>query len=453
MDIWLPDFKKVETHIPAIIPDNPEQRWERGPDIDPDSKMPFGRWHPEYPRTISRSGIADRIADGIAEKLSPDKASLWVYREYKWWTSNPMSCPGTVYVVLIAQYWAVEQVDRNSLAAALVRVHEAVEEAAGNVAADAQPGPKSGPRLLAELAQRITCPGSDCVWSEEDYGTHRWSLPLQVPKPAKVLEFHRPQCSEYVYFAGVKKITCAKRPVEGGSQTVLTPPASGTGPDLPLGGPLPSAAPPAEGPPATPQPPPSGNWTQPWVGVPVSEEPPATPQPPVKEPTRRVGSRVSRWGVGGAVVAVGLVAAVAFGQGTFGTAQQHPATPIATAAPTATATPNPTQQVLQLVTRFGNDLVHDNGADAHTLITPQLQAQMTVQQLTAILKAPPGYIFDAFAIDPTSVRITGTSATARGTLTETCPPNNTVQRVVYAYQVDQQPDGSWRVASEQPVSH
>jgi hypothetical protein len=160
-------------------------------------------------------------------------------------------------------------------------------------------------------------------------------------------------------------------------------------------------------------------------------------------------------GVGGAVLLLGLLAvAVVFGRGAVGTVH-HPATPTPTAAPTATATPDATelaQQVVRVVARFGNDLLRDDGADAYTLLTPQVQAKTTPQQMTVNLKAPPDFLYVGFVVDPASVTVTGTSATVRATVTETFIPANNQNRVVIEFHLAQQPDGSWRLAEEHIVS-
>jgi hypothetical protein len=167
------------------------------------------------------------------------------------------------------------------------------------------------------------------------------------------------------------------------------------------------------------------------------------------------GYRVPLWGAGGAVLLLALLAvAVVYGRGAVGAAH-HPATPRATAAPTATATPDAVelaQQAVRVVARFENDFLQDDGADAYTLLTPQEQAQITPQQLTANFKAPDGIVYVSFVVDPASVTVTGASATVRATLTEIDTLANNQNHIVYEFQLARQPDGSWRLASSQVVS-
>jgi hypothetical protein len=199
----------------------------------------------------------------------------------------------------------------------------------------------------------------------------------------------------------------------------------------------------------------------------LGAEPADTPQaqraeePSDTEPTRHVGRRVPLWWAGGAVLLLALLGvAIVFGRGALGTAQ-HAVTPSATAtatatpAPTATATPDAVelaQQVVRVVARFETDFLQDDGADAYTLLTPQEQAQITPQQMTDNFKAPPDIVYVSFVVDPASVTVTGTSATVRATLTEIDTRANNQNHIVYEFHLDQQPDGSWRLASSQVVS-
>jgi len=160
-----------------------------------------------------------------------------------------------------------------------------------------------------------------------------------------------------------------------------------------------------------------------------------------KESKPKVGIRGIVWGVLSGVVVLALVGvAVTHTLGVFGSTQHS-----ATAAVVATPTGDQTHFVLQVATSFGNDMWHDNGADAYMLLTPQAQAQTTPQKLTASLKPPSNVVVVNWDVDPVRSNIYDFHASVIGDLT--VKADNSYSTAITEFDMDQQPDGSWRVAT------
>jgi hypothetical protein len=154
-----------------------------------------------------------------------------------------------------------------------------------------------------------------------------------------------------------------------------------------------------------------------------------------KKSKPKVGRWGVVWGVLGGVALLALVAALIFYTlGVFGGR-----TPTVAATPTV----DQTSAAFAVANRFGLDMWHDNGADAYTLLTPQAQAQTTPQKLTDALTPPPNVVVVSWDLDPAHSYVYPSHGDVIGDLTVKFDNNFTKANT--EFQLDQQPDGSWRV--------